>query len=378
MATNTYGSTHNVISGYGATNGNDASDDTIAFQNAINAASTEGGGTVYVPSGYYFISNTLSTSNSPGITIRGEGPNSKIIFTASNKDLFSFTLDTPLTNPKIIGLELSTISSSAGTAVSVDYSAYSPPDGIRLRHNSAGLHMEDVIIGVSGSGVWNVGVKLNYSYNSRIVNCTLHNQNQYGIAVLIDNNSTNSIFTDSSISGWNIGFSNLKHTEGILIDNSTIGPVTCAIYNSNGGNSLSYLSITDSVIDCQGVGAIGILANDKIDYSIIASNVFKIAEDAPNQSPSSELYHIAGKFENFTITGGNVFDGNNSAGGVVLMQQQYPEFPTLIFENTFVDIANGATLWIQPTVSNTSVVANGFNGGWFYDQGTNTYSQVNY
>ena len=47
------------VKAYGAI-GNGSSDDTEAFQNAIAAAAAKGGGTVFVPAGYYCLSSTLS------------------------------------------------------------------------------------------------------------------------------------------------------------------------------------------------------------------------------------------------------------------------------------------------------------------------------
>lgn len=68
-ATNNF---YNVMS-YGAV-GNGTTDDTSAFQSALNAAATAGGGTVYVPAGYYKIATHLSVGD--GVELRGcsDGP----------------------------------------------------------------------------------------------------------------------------------------------------------------------------------------------------------------------------------------------------------------------------------------------------------------
>lgn len=55
---------------YGAV-GDGTHDDTSAIQNAINAASTAGGGVVYLPAGTYKISSALTLANR--ITLRGDG-----------------------------------------------------------------------------------------------------------------------------------------------------------------------------------------------------------------------------------------------------------------------------------------------------------------
>lgn len=66
---------HNVKH-YGAT-GDGATDDATAIQAAIDAADSAGGGTVFVPSGTYLISTTLTTN--PGVYLRGVSPKASII-----------------------------------------------------------------------------------------------------------------------------------------------------------------------------------------------------------------------------------------------------------------------------------------------------------
>jgi autotransporter-associated beta strand protein len=58
-----------VVTGYGAT-GNGTTDDTIAIQNALAAAGTNGGGIVYLPGGRYHLTNTLVVPS--GVELRGE------------------------------------------------------------------------------------------------------------------------------------------------------------------------------------------------------------------------------------------------------------------------------------------------------------------
>ncbi len=60
-------------SAYGAT-GDGITNDTAAFQAAINAAETAGGGTVYVPAGRYKISNHLSIGNNVELRGVNDGP----------------------------------------------------------------------------------------------------------------------------------------------------------------------------------------------------------------------------------------------------------------------------------------------------------------
>jgi hypothetical protein len=83
--------------------GNGVADDTTAIQNAINFAKSnsaaffgsDGGGyrTVFFPSGFYKITNTLNITNAVGISFEGEGWQSSFIhLEATNKTLVNLNL----------------------------------------------------------------------------------------------------------------------------------------------------------------------------------------------------------------------------------------------------------------------------------------------
>src|SRR6202044_1706561 len=60
-----------IATNYGAT-GNGTTDDTVAIQNALTAAGTNGGGIVYLPPGTYHLTNTLDVPG--GVELRGTAP----------------------------------------------------------------------------------------------------------------------------------------------------------------------------------------------------------------------------------------------------------------------------------------------------------------
>ena len=79
---------YNVMS-YGAV-GNGTTDDTTSFQNALDAASNAGGGTVYVPAGYYKIAGGLSIASkvelrgvSEGMHHWGTSPRGSVLYVYS-------------------------------------------------------------------------------------------------------------------------------------------------------------------------------------------------------------------------------------------------------------------------------------------------------
>lgn len=84
-----------VKASYGA-KGDGVTNDTTAIQNAINAANTAGGGTVYFPPGTYVTASGLSLDQMTGIRLYGAGPAmqyqsgvTKILFTGSSGHLLS-------------------------------------------------------------------------------------------------------------------------------------------------------------------------------------------------------------------------------------------------------------------------------------------------
>ena len=78
------------VTNYGA-NPNDTNDDTLAVQNAVNAAENSGGGVVYFPNGNYFIQNI---NLGAGVVLKGEDQyHSKLYYSATDGRNFIYTKD---------------------------------------------------------------------------------------------------------------------------------------------------------------------------------------------------------------------------------------------------------------------------------------------
>ena len=82
-----------------------ATDSTTGIQNAINAAQTNGGGTVYFPNGKYLVSSLNITGDN--ITLLGDGPQTSYFYTSSTTGTFlnigQSTVGTLFTNIVNIG-----------------------------------------------------------------------------------------------------------------------------------------------------------------------------------------------------------------------------------------------------------------------------------
>ncbi len=79
------------VKSYGAV-GNGTTNDTAAFQCAVDAAAAAGGGVILVPAGNYLISGTIYVA-SHGITIQGMGSHTSVLVVPSNttQDMIRYT-----------------------------------------------------------------------------------------------------------------------------------------------------------------------------------------------------------------------------------------------------------------------------------------------
>src|SRR6202142_1530038 len=79
------------VTNYGA-NPNDLGDDTVAVQNAVNAAESSGGGVVYFPNGSYYIQNI---NLGAGVVLEGQDQyKTKLYYSATDGRNFIYTKDT--------------------------------------------------------------------------------------------------------------------------------------------------------------------------------------------------------------------------------------------------------------------------------------------
>lgn len=193
---------------YGAT-GNGSTDDTAAIQAALNAANTQGGGTVYLPYGQYLISAPLSIP--PYTWLVGETTITLNFFTSTT------------TQARIIIAPGFTPDANGGGALGF-YSQTPGGWSIKAAHNGAknifidgsqcsntsvqgvafkgpvyDTHLEDVFIwksphdGITASGFTESGIGPTFAYHQRWTRTTVANAGFIGFACT---NMTDSQFTD--------------------------------------------------------------------------------------------------------------------------------------------------------------------------------------
>lgn len=143
------------VRAYGAV-GNGATDDSAAFQAAIDAASS--GGKVYIPPATYNLDSSLLLDDS-GITIVGAGAGSVLRFTNAGNGFYLD--DSEVINfITIANLTLETTNAAATSAIYADGTTFA---GI-------GWKITNVNIQVSGAGVWDYGIRTKNIQSSAMEN----------------------------------------------------------------------------------------------------------------------------------------------------------------------------------------------------------------
>lgn len=227
--------------------GDSVTDDTDAFQNAINA-----GDKIFVPEGVYTVDSLVLNSNTE---FTGAGNGSKICLASGGTVLFDITTD-----DAYLGLGLKSgikISNVWLSGLAEDAFAYANPIGTRV-----GIHLDNVnninidnckITGFTLAGI--VGEATNgsvtYCFNNQVTNCLieynyrgiwLKNKSEYGF---YSNNLIQYYYEGVKVDGGNNAFSNNQILNGQIGfhfgtgTNDAHGTVTGGSVNHN--NDYSFL-----------------------------------------------------------------------------------------------------------------------------------------
>lgn len=172
------GSTAGVfnVRNYGAT-GNGSTNDYAAIATALSACiafNSGKGGTLYFPSGTYYIGSTLTlTGCTANITVLGDGPKTSIIKSAAATSCINFQFAQSGYNQPYaatianLGFQCAGVGPTNDAAVIISYVV---PSGITTEHRSAGPTITNCEVrSVDDSSYWVRGIDITSAWNTRVV-----------------------------------------------------------------------------------------------------------------------------------------------------------------------------------------------------------------
>ncbi len=262
--------------------GDGVTDDTSAFQAAINSLITNGGGRLYAPTGVYKITAQLlgTCAAQEHVSIVGDGRYQSILNfkTASTLGLrlhSTSSSDNQLPSFEIRDLGFITTRDNAGTAISLEYDNSNNIDASAYVANVLiAQNVDETSDSGSGYGYWSNGI---YTKNAR--NGEVRNVHVYGEmdkspnssrGLWLAGESTAFVVSDSLFMEWTTGVEALDTTEGLYINNTDI--VFCrygARHNIASGAEPQFTAVGCS-FNCANVGVW--LTNAQ--QSVIADSLF--------------------------------------------------------------------------------------------------------
>lgn len=352
------------VKDFGAT-GNGTTVDSTAFQNAINAASTAGGGTVYVPQGTYVINAVYLASN---VALVGAGMGASV--------LLLNPASTPGTDAIVI--RVANGSTTAASYVTVrdltidgNKSVFSNPTnkvyGYYLGTNTLGLVTDCVVSRVEFRNCPTYALDIVNALRVAVTDCFSHDNggtlgsfnNCSGFEVLGDDIVLeNCRAVNNANKGFIAGESGVPHKRIRMVgctaqSNSSdgfnfhdgvtdSGIVACnSRDNLNAGINISSSSIRNSIIGNTLTGnANNGIRLDNTTYAIVSNNICDANATASSGNP--ELYLVTGS--NHNLVANNIVNSVTSSTSIVEHDTaDFNTFRSNIFNKTFTILGANST-----------------------------------
>ena len=272
------------VKDYGAT-GDGATDDSIAIDNAIQAARV-GNGCVYFPRGQYQIETMLNVNVASAITLLGDGDGS-VLRMCSENGLLSVTMSTGDTI-QIRHLRIVAMSPVCTTAIKIQNTT-GQNNPTNNKHNVNMLQMFGVTM-QRGSIHFLKALELRYVYNAEITNCVFANgttdaPREQDIGIDIIDMSENLHVTACTFTGWMYGIKYVrlaedKYQDGIHITNTFFGDVFYGMWLAVPSDlkSIAGLHITNTEIHASGPGSACLNLKNVADIHI-SNSYFSVAQN---------------------------------------------------------------------------------------------------
>jgi hypothetical protein len=298
----------------GAGNGGD---DSSMLQAAINELSTNGGGTLFFPSGVYNVGTSLSLPIS--VNLRGTGYNSIIFYTGASHAIIwgaDPTSYLPYLRSEISDLQISSNNANSQSAIRT-LNAWN--GAIRNVYIDGAGHTCFSVAGILVDTIISTGP--NNTAHMSIMNCFIYQTS--GNGVLIRNNCNGLSVDNTAIENcllWgirsqtnNVAFPNLVHITRCTIEGCSLGSITGCFMSSVIERNYfeSSISSTDDLIalrtpdDIRGLTFTGNI----IDENRVKNYIMGIVYDNPNKAFAitvSGNYFVGQPGTNFAIYAKNV------------------------------------------------------------------------
>lgn len=311
------------VKAFGAT-GNSTTDDTVAIQNALNTANTNGGGVVYVPRGTYKLTAALNVF--AGTTLLGDGQQSSILSQSSTTANGLTCTDAVAVT--IQGLQVKGPSSGSGIGVAFPLS---------VRSSIFEVSMRDMLVqSFGGDGV---------NMTTAIVSTLLRVESRLngGIGFHLTTGGT-SVSLVSCYANGNVG-------NGYELDSMNYSSLTACACDSSGGNGYFFSG-------CDAISVIGCGAEVPVvnGFSVSGGRGVSIISCYNRGNAAIGAYFTGGTVKGF-IQG---FHEASPVGGATASIQVDSTCQVTVGDNavtTAVNLAQGTTL--QLTGQTITVPGNG-------------------
>lgn len=346
--------------------GDGATDDSTAFQNALTALQTAGGGTLYLPASTYVLATALTyvaPNTTAGLSIAGDGSSVTVLKFRGSVNGLSVALNGPFTAVQMCGFSVTTNTVNTQNAITISQSVAVPDPA-----NVAANKLSDILIygeGGYGSGhlnCWLNGVVVagasNINFDTVYIfgGASAPYPNTDGAGFNLSGTGTKIPvvfnFVNCVVNLMGSGILYGSWVQGVQVTNCNFTGCFYGIYAPASAVNLVQLCVSNSQFNCQG----GILAGAPIQGLIIANNFFLF----PNNSSCIQLEQTS-----LTNIYGNTFEPASfpatNSNGVVIQNTVTSGISATITGNSFVNVPS-ACIDLDTTSSACRVSNNTFYG----------------
>ena len=229
-----------------------SSDNTAAFQSALNAIANANGGVLQIPPGSYNLLSGLTYSGNSSVSIIGYGQELSVLVVNHTSTAIAISLSANNNCATIRDLGFVPLQSggNAGTAIAVTV-----PSAASAWQNCL---IEDVDFGVAYPNYTSFGTAVNLTnvFQSKVRNVNCHANVAGGTFVALNGRCIDNRVLDCNCDGYAIGVSVGAYSEGLHLTDCTLicgTAITTGASNYSSGINLLGLYVSGCEFNCTGV-----------------------------------------------------------------------------------------------------------------------------